>query len=125
MKGSVKFFFLLVFIASTFAACKKKEEEKCRIVYQVTTRDGLQLDFRASYTGTNGETVIEEHTGPIWTSDEVEREKGDYIAITVESDETEGVFDINVFKNSVPLLQTEMHNPSAPVTLDGNLLDFY
>ncbi len=97
----------------------------CRIVYQVTTRNGLELDFRVSYTGTNGETMIEEHKGPIWTSEVVERERGDYVSITVESDETEGSFDINIFKNSVPFFQGEMHNPSNPVTVDGNLLDLF
>lgn len=124
MSALVRIFVLLALMTATFAGCKK-EEEKCRIVYQVTTRDGLQLDFKVYYTGTNGETIIENHTGPIWTSDVVEKESGDYVSITVESNESEGSFDINIFKNSVPFFQGEMHNPSDPVTVDGNLLDLF
>lgn len=125
MNAFLKSFLLLGLFLSLAAGCKKQEEEKCRIVYQVTTRDGLALDFQVSYTGTNGETIIEDHTGPIWTSEVVERERDAFVSITVDSDETNGTFDINIFKNSVPLFQTEMHNPSAPVTLEGDLLDVF
>lgn len=113
-------FYLLVLLA--FVACSKDDAaEKCRVIYQVTEQNATPRTFRVSYVGSNSETVIREHTGIIWTSGEVERERQDFVSITVESSESSGSFDITIFKNSVPYLQAEMHNPSSGVTLSGNL----
>lgn len=116
------FFLLLIGFILLIAACNKnKDDEKCRVIYQVTEQNATSRTFTVSYVGANGETIIKEHTGIIWTSEEVERERTDYVSLKVESSESSGAFDIVIFKNSVPFLQGEMQNPSSGVTVSGNL----
>lgn len=116
---------LVMLTVTTLLSCKKETdpEKQARVTYKVIETSATTPSYTVSFSAENNSTRTE---GPIisdsWTSETIrDKERGDFVSFTLESQGSSGSFTMQIYMNSVLWQEMQVDNPYSPATLSGNL----
>jgi len=114
---------LISIIVLIFSACRKEEEELHQVSYVVIETSNDSPQYSVKYAADNGNTkVVGGITEASWSSESImNKKRGDFVSLTVESPSAAGAFVARIYFNGVLFLEDKMYNPHGPITISGNL----